>query len=108
MKFDDLSMVDKRRSIKYFMNKLINRLVGREITFDDKANKDDFQARVDAAIEKAEDNRTPWFAGEYMLEDSYLEEMIYAMARSDAKSAIYLHDDDEDINVVRLGSLKDL
>jgi hypothetical protein len=57
------------------------------LRFNDALNGDDLQARIDKAIQTAEDNRTPWFAGECVLETC--REEIEGMARCTAEDALY-------------------
>lgn len=48
--------------------KLLKGIIEGGIRFNDKLNGDDLQARLDKAINDADENETPWFAGEYILE----------------------------------------
>jgi len=60
------------------------------LRFNDAANGDDLQARIDAAGEKSEAMQTPWFWHEYIMDTcrDELESMAAADAE-DAEDALY-------------------
>jgi hypothetical protein len=53
-----------------------------------EANHDDLQARIDNAVQAAEDNLTPWLIAEYIMDTC--REDIESIAMCDAEDAIYL------------------
>lgn len=89
MTFSDLSEEQKNFAVNYFVHRLIIDLIEGGLRFNDDLNGDDFQARIDRAIQKAEKNQTPWFAGEILLEDKVCRETIEGMARCNAEDSTY-------------------
>jgi len=73
------------------LNALLLAIVGEGLRFDDKANGDDLQARINAAGEKANAMQTPWFAHEYILDTC--REDLEAMAVCTAEDALYSEDE---------------
>lgn len=98
--FDKLTADEQTRAVKRETDSLLTAILEGAIRFDDKLNGDDLQARIDKAIAKAEDMRTPWFAGEYIMDTCGDE--IEGMARAEADSEDVLYADENDPRVVRL------
>ena len=61
----------------------------KDLTEDDKKNKNDLQARIDKALAEADRMQTPWFAGEYIMDDEFVKQELLSMARADAEDAWY-------------------
>ena len=59
------------------------------LRFSDELNKDDLQARIDAACKKADEMQTPWFAGEFIVADEYVADRLRSMAECDAEDVLY-------------------
>ena len=49
----------------------------------------DLQARIDKAIQCANDNQTPWFAAECLFEDETIKNDLTGMAECQAEDAKY-------------------
>ena len=62
------------------------------LRFNDTLNGDDLQARIDAAMERADEMQTPWFAHEYVMDTCAVE--LRGMAQCDAEDAAYDEPDD--------------
>ena len=87
--FDDLTGNEKDAAAARELVALVEQVVGGEIRFNDEANNDDLQARIDAALDGAEKMQVPWFAHEFVLEDSFVQEALEGMASAQAQDAIY-------------------
>jgi hypothetical protein len=87
-KWKRLNKTQKQAAIQKAVNRLLEDIIEGGIRFNDGANHDDLQARIDTAIAKADKMQTPWFANEYIMDTCKGE--IESMARVDAEDAIYL------------------
>lgn len=87
--FEELNEAEQKAALEYCTNKIYESVIEGGLRFNDKLNEDDLQARIDKAVEKAEEMRTPWFAGEYLNDDEYVKTMLSGMAQSRAEDAIY-------------------
>ena len=87
-KFEELSGTEQSKAESLALNRLLKGVVEGAVRFNDTLNGDDLQARIDAAIDKADKMQTPWFSHEYVLDTC--REDLEGMARCDAESAIYL------------------
>ena len=87
-RYNELTPEQQEAEVEHEVKSLLESLC-EGLRFDDKKNGDDFQQRVDKAIEKAEEMRTPWFAHEYIMDDPYCKETITLMAKSSAEDAMY-------------------
>ena len=85
--FDELTGTQQSEAVSNATNELLKAILEGVIRFNDELNHDDLQARIDAAIQKAEEMRTPWFAGEYILDTC--RDDIEGMATCDAQDALY-------------------
>lgn len=85
--FDQLSDAEKEKAIDHALNVLLRAVVEGAIRFNDQANSDDLQARIDQASAKAEKMQTPWFAHEYIMDAA--GDDLRSMAECDAESALY-------------------
>lgn len=83
--YEDLSVQDKEKAVNKCLRQLISLIVNAGIRFEDN----ELQSHIDAALKKAEELQTPWFAGEMLLEDKWLKDMLEKMALADAQEAIY-------------------
>ena len=86
--FEQLTEEEKKAAIAADTTSLLKAII-EGMRFNDELNGDFFQARIDRAIQKAEDNRTPWFAHEYIMEDASCKEQIEGMARCSAMDSLY-------------------
>jgi hypothetical protein len=86
--FEQLTDQQKDKARQKAAECLLEAIIEGAIRFNDELNRDDLQARIDAAIQKAEDMRTPWFAHEYIM-DTCADD-INGMAECDAMDAYYL------------------
>lgn len=106
--WDDLTTDEQQKAEAACLADLLTAVVDGAVRFNDEANRDTLQAAIDAAGQKAEEVRTPWFVGEIIMEASYknmdsddasVGEALRGMARCDAEDAIYPTDEQR---VVRL------
>ncbi len=85
--YDQLDPDEQNRAEEKALADLLQHVTEGAIRFSDKLNKDDLQARIDAAWEKAEAMQTPWFAHEYIM-DTCADD-LRSMADCDAQDALY-------------------
>jgi hypothetical protein len=86
-RFDDLTPEQKDKAIQSMMSMHLKWVVTGMIRFRDDLNGNDLQARVDRAIQRAEELQTPWFAGEYVMDVAGDE--IRRRGEASAKEAFY-------------------
>jgi hypothetical protein len=82
----DLNEEQRAKAINREIENLLTEIL-EGLRFNDALNRDDLQARIDKAIAEANRQRTPWFAGECILETC--REEIEGMARCTAEDALY-------------------
>jgi hypothetical protein len=87
-RYDDLTESKKAEAIERCIVKGI-RFVMDGGRLDDAANGNDLRARMDAAMKKAEDMKTPWYAVAYMMDDEVLKRHFMLLGKSVAESAYY-------------------
>lgn len=85
--WNDLNEDEQTRAVNKALDNLLNDVVEGAIRFNDKLNQDTLQASIDTAIEAANGNQTPWFAGEYVYEA--VGDELRGMAQCDAVDALY-------------------
>lgn len=95
--FDDLSEPEQKTAENQAATDILKAILEGGLRFNDAANSDDFQARIDAACAKADRMQTPWFAHEYIM-DTCREE-IEGMARAAAEDALYPNKDEQIIQL---------
>ncbi len=81
--FDQLTDEQKAQAVARCTSALLDAIVEGRIQFDDKDNGDNLQTCVDAALEQVEDQLTPWFTGEAIMESCGDE--IRRMAQCEAE-----------------------
>lgn len=86
-RWNDLDETEQREAINKSLNNLLDAVAKNIIRFDDELNQDTLQKDIDAAIEEANQNRTPWFATEYIMEA--VGPILRGMAMFDAENAYY-------------------
>ena len=86
-RWNDLTPDEQQKAIEKQTNVLLGAVVKGAIRFNDELNQDTLQADIDKAIEKAEANRTPWFAGEFVYDA--VGEQLRSMAEADTGEAYY-------------------
>ena len=86
-KWNGLSANDQQRAIDRATNAILDAVVKGTIRFSDELNGDTLQAEIDAAIKQANENRTPWFAGECVMEA--VGSRLRGMGKTDAQDAYY-------------------
>lgn len=87
--YDQLSAEQQQAARNQALDELLEAVISGAIRFNDEANHDDLQARIDRALERADEMRTPWFASSYLLDDERVREDLEGMARVDAEDAYY-------------------
>lgn len=85
--YSELTPEQQKKAVEHFIKLDLESIIDGWLKFNDDLNGDNLQARIDAAIEKAERMRTPWFAAEYIM-DSCGEE-ITLMAQCSAEDCLY-------------------
>ena len=84
--YQELTEDEKKRAREKALEELLEAIT-EGIRFDDVANGDNLQARIDAAGEKSEAMQTPWFWTSYILDTC--KEDLESMALADAEEALY-------------------
>ena len=79
----ELSPKQKAAAVKHHLNHLLTHTVQGSITLGDS------QPLFDAALERAEVMRTPWFAGEYVMEAC--GDLLTQVATSEAQQMLYVN-----------------
>ena len=102
--FEQLSEPEQSAAVEHCLTLLLRGIIEGGLRFNDEANGDGLQAQIDAAIVKADDMQTPWFAHEYIMEARYnpseghiteddglwpVAEMLRSMAQCDAEDTNY-------------------
>lgn len=87
--FNELTAHEQKYALELAWKDLVNAILEGHIRFNDEQNGDDLQARIDAAIAKADAMQTPWFAHEYLQDDAIVRESLQGMAQIDAEDALY-------------------
>ena len=95
--FEQLTAGEQEAAENRAASDLLQAICDGAVRFNDELNKDDLQARVDAAFARAEKMQTPWFAHEYIM-DTCRDE-IEGMARADAEDAMYPGADERTIRL---------
>ena len=95
-RYNELTEEEQAKAKVVCANRFLEAIIGG-VRFNDEANDDDLQKRIDAAIAKAERLQTPWFAGEMIMETCGDE--INDMASSNAEDAFYPDTDDLVIDI---------
>ncbi len=85
--FSELTQAQQDTARARCLEDLLLGIIDGAIRFDDEANQDDLQARIDRAAQQADKMRTPWFAHEYIMETA--GEELLGMAGAQAEDAIY-------------------
>ena len=84
--YQELNQAEQERAREVALNELLEGVMDG-LRFNDEANGDDLQARIEAAGEKANAMQTPWFWGEYIMDTC--REDFEGMAAADAEDALY-------------------
>jgi hypothetical protein len=95
-KFKQLNKDEQTKAIEICANNILESILNG-MSFNDELNKDGLQCRIDAAILKSEEMKTPWFVSEYIMDTC--GDDIMGMAECDANDSLYI---DNSINVIRL------
>jgi len=91
--FDQLNEQEQAEAVNIKTGALLNAIVEGAIRFNDRINGDTMQAAIDAAKREADQLHTPWFAGEIIMEATYLEQSRDSRsARPRAASVVKLSD----------------
>lgn len=87
--YEQLNAAEKKQAQEVALTELLTAVCEGALRFDDAANKDDLQARIEAAGKRADAMQTPWFFHEYLMDDAVIKETFEGMAAADAEGAIY-------------------
>lgn len=85
-KFHELTEKQKQKAIEKELQSLLEAILDG-MRFNDELNGDDLQKRIDLAVEKADQMRTPWFAHEYIMDTC--GDDLKGMAEAAAEEALY-------------------
>jgi len=85
--FTQLSHNEREKALVIALTILLGAVLEGAVRFSDDANDDDLQARIDEACVEADEMRTPWFAGEIVMDVAGDE--LKGMALCDAQDALY-------------------
>lgn len=86
-RWKDLSEDEQQKAVGKATAQLLDVVVEGSIRFNDDLNHDSLQTDIDTAIKEANGNRTPWFAGEYVMEA--VGDTLRSMAQCDAEDSYY-------------------
>lgn len=89
--YNELNKEEQKKAVSHFLNNLIEAICNG-LSFNDELNGDNLQQRINIALSKAEQNKTPWFASEYLMEDKKIKEALEGMAQCDAENSFYLEE----------------
>ena len=84
--YQELNQAEQERAREVALNELLEAVMDG-LRFNDEANGDDLQARIEAAGEKANAMQTPWFWGSYIMDTCRGD--LESMAAADAEDALY-------------------
>jgi len=87
--FTELDSDEQTEAENVCLSELLHAIVADGLRFNDEANNDDVQARIDAAAQEMDDMQTPWFLAERIMEDEKVAELLRGIARADAEDAYY-------------------
>jgi hypothetical protein len=90
--FKQLTDTEQVEAVSRCLDDVLKLVTEGDLRFNDSMNHDDLQKRIDAAQEKAEQMRTPWFAHEYIMDTC--REDLTAMAQGRAEDALYSSPDE--------------
>ena len=90
--WEELTTEQQQKAHNQFTNELLEAVVSGAIVFNDKANEDTLQKKIDAAIVRANGMHTPWFAGEYIMEA--VGDRLKDMAEGTAMESLYAEEGD--------------
>jgi hypothetical protein len=96
-KFNELTKSQQKKALNFFLTDLLQNIAAGIIVFNDKANGDDLQARINAAGEEADRLQTPWFIGEIIMEKCGKE--LTAMAQCTAEDHLYAEDHEKFVDL---------
>lgn len=99
--FEQLSEQEQDAARAFCLENLLRDILEGGLRFDDGANENYVQSRIDVAWAKAEDMQTPWFANEYIMEA--VGDDLRSMAQCDAEAAQYAGVDDAPVIRLPLG-----
>lgn len=89
-KFEELTKEEQGQAVTCWMTHTLKAVCEGAIVFNDEANGDDIQARIEAAAQKAEQMQTPWFTPEYIMDDDVVRGTLLRVARANAEDSVYL------------------
>ena len=86
--YSDLTSEEQRKAFIMALQDVLEQMCTGELMFDDTRSKGDVQARIDAALVKAEELETPWFGPELIFEA--VKEEASEIAKGWAEESIYM------------------
>lgn len=91
---EELTPDQRAEAVAHFEDELYRLIEEGALRFNDEANGDDLQRRIDSCFERAEELQTPWFVREMFYEDSVIQSVIESMAYAEAEDARYTTGDE--------------
>lgn len=85
--WNDLDHDERKKAVDKATELVLEVVIEGSVRFNDELNGDNLQQNIDSAIEAANKNRTPWFAGEYVYDA--VGDQLRNMGQSDAEEAYY-------------------
>src|SRR3989338_7804455 len=89
-RFDDLTEKEQAASEQAAQASILEDIVSGFMRFNDEANGDDIQARIDAAVVEMERMQTPWFLAERLMEDDQVRALVEGIARALVEDTYFL------------------
>lgn len=87
--FEELTETEQTEAERLALDRELLAVVEGALRFNDEANEDDVQARIDAAAAEMERMRTPRLLAERLMEDETVADTLRGLARCAAEDAAY-------------------
>ena len=84
--FSQLNYNEKNKAIQYCLNELIFGIVENRIYFEEES---EIQKSINTLVDYLERKQTPWFLGEYIFNNSFLNKQLSIIAKSNAMECLY-------------------
>lgn len=87
MLFKDLSVRHKAAAIEHFVSILVGHIISGSLHV--SGRNQSLQSRIDLALGKAEQDKTPWHAASFIRDDEYIMKELHLLAEAQASEAEY-------------------
>lgn len=88
--YDELTAEEQGQAVTCWLVHTLKAVCEGAIVFNDEANGNDTQARIEAAAQRAEQMQTPWFTSEYIMDDDVVRRILMRVALANAEDSVYL------------------